>query len=86
MTDQKRIPRSERYKRQIRALREAMCKLTHTLRTVAPELSPERQEQISAALSAVATPTKNDNSDSPSRSVAGGLSSNFGLANQEFSK
>ena len=64
MNHLKRISRSERYKRQIR-------ELTHILQTVAPELPPERQELIKAALSAVTTSkeTTNEeaNAETPSR-------------------
>ena len=58
----KRISRSERYKRRIR-------ELTHILQTVAPELPPERQELIKAALSAKETNRNEEaNTEAPARS------------------
>jgi hypothetical protein len=49
----KRISRSERYKRKIAGLSDNVSSLIEIIETVAPELGPERQQEIQAAVSAV---------------------------------
>ena len=58
--EQRRISRSERYKRKIAGLSDNVSSLIEIIETVAPELGPERQQEIQAAVSAVTKHRKSE--------------------------